>query len=107
MFCAQNWKQDFETNFVSPLKTRDDSYAWANQAWEAYLQKNQKTNKQKKTPTQTCHFLDQKSDWSLWTMLSFFKRIINSVGHCINEVFSLLDPKLYCTKKKKSASTYA
>lgn len=34
-------------------------------------------------------------------MLSFFKRIINSVGHCINEVFSLLDPKLYCTKKKK------
>lgn len=53
MFCAQNSKEDFEENFVLPLKTRDDSYAWANHVCGAYLKNKQYAK--------TAIFLEQKS----------------------------------------------
>lgn len=62
--CAQNSKQDFETNFALPLKTRHDGYAGASYVCEVYLKNKQYAK--------TATFLDQKSQWSLWTTLTYF-----------------------------------
>jgi len=54
--------------------------------WEAYLQKKPKTPK----PA----IFKMTNQFGVCEPYSaIFKRIINSVGHCINELFSLLDSK--------------